>query len=110
MNVRYLLSTILPSSKLVRHSTARVVAAIANIEVPLGNWNQLFPFLQTRCASPQVAHREVGIYTMYTELENIVEGFENYLPTLFSLFGNLLQDPESLEVRIATVRHVFDFM
>lgn len=47
---------------------------------------------------------------MYTVLENIVEGFENYLPTLFSLFGNLLQDPESLEVRIATVRHVFDFM
>ena len=43
-------------------------------------------------------------------LENIVEGFENYLPGLFTLFGNLLQDPESLEVRITTVRHVLDFM
>lgn len=49
-------------------------------------------------------HREVGIYIFYTVLENIVEGFESHLQSFFKLFGVLLNDPESAEVRITTVR------
>jgi hypothetical protein len=54
--------------------------------------------------SPQVAHREVGTYILYTVLENIVEGFQEHLSSFFQLFRQLLADPESLEVRITTVR------
>ncbi|GBE86196.1 ARM repeat-containing protein [Sparassis latifolia] len=91
-------------SNLVRHSTARVVAAIASIEIPLGQWPQLLPFLQQTCQSPQVVHREVGVYILYTVLENIVEGFESHLQSFFKLFEVLLNDPESADVRITTVR------
>ncbi|KZT64595.1 ARM repeat-containing protein [Daedalea quercina L-15889] len=91
-------------SNLVRHSTARVIAAIAAIEVPIGQWPFLLPFLQQTCTSAGAAHREVGIYILYTVLENIVEGFDNHMKELFTLFATLLNDPESLEVRITTVR------
>ncbi|EPQ56762.1 ARM repeat-containing protein [Gloeophyllum trabeum ATCC 11539] len=96
--------TLSESSKIVRHSTARVVAAIATIEVPLGTWPQLLPFLHQTATSVQVAHREVGIYVLYTVLENIIEAFSNELQSLFKLFESLLNDPESEEVRITTVR------
>ncbi|PCH44091.1 ARM repeat-containing protein [Wolfiporia cocos MD-104 SS10] len=91
-------------NNLVRHSAARVIAAVASIEIPHQQWPELLPFLQQTCASATVAHREVGIYILYTVLENIVEGFESYIPQLFQLFQRLLEDPESAEVRVTTVR------
>lgn len=94
-------------SKLVRNSAARVVAAIAGIEIPLNTWSQLLPFLHQSCVSPQVSHREVGIYILFTVLENIVEGFQEHTQSFFKLFETLLQDPESAEVRITTVRYVY---
>lgn len=90
----------------MRHASARVIAAIASVEVPLGQWTELMPFLEQTCTSPNVAHREVGSYILFTVLENIVEGFESYMESLFRLFGQLIADPESLEVRIAAVRCV----
>ncbi|KAI0040562.1 ARM repeat-containing protein [Auriscalpium vulgare] len=92
------------TNSLVRHSTARVIAAIAGIEVPVGGWPQLLPYLHQTATSPQVAHREVGVYILYTVLETIVDGFQDQLPTFFKLFEQLLQDPESAEVRITSVR------
>ncbi|KAG6866559.1 hypothetical protein C0991_002044 [Blastosporella zonata] len=91
-------------NNLVRHSAARVVAAIATIEIPLGTWGQLLPFLHQTCTSSQVTHREVGIYILFTVLENIVEGFQEHLGSFFKLFEQLLTDPQSIEVRITTVR------
>ena len=90
----------------MRHTTARVIAAIAGIEIPNRNWDQLIPFLTETCVSSQASHREVGIYILFTVLENIVEGFQNQLPALMQLFENLLRDPESKEVRVTTVRCV----
>ncbi|KAH9847616.1 ARM repeat-containing protein [Lenzites betulinus] len=92
------------TNNLVRHSTARVIAAIAYIEMPVGTWPQLLPYLEQTCISPQAAHRDVGIYILYTVLENIVDGFESHLQSLFKLFAGLLNDPESTEVRITTVK------
>jgi importin-4 len=89
---------------LARHSTARVIAAIAAIEIPLGTWPQLLPFLYQTATSPEVSHREVGVFILFTVLENIVEGFQDQLQALFQLFHNLLNDPDSLDVRITTVR------
>lgn len=94
-------------SALVRHSTARVIAAIAGIEMPVNGWPQLLPFLLETATSSQAVHREVGIYILYTVLETIVEGFQEHLEDLFKLFENLLCDPESPEVRVTTVRWAF---
>ena len=101
---RYLTRSLCVISKLVRHSTARVIAAIATIEIPLGTWPHLLLFLRQASASSQVAQREVGVYTLYTVLENIVEGFQEHLQGFFKLFETSLQDPESAEVRVTTVR------
>ncbi|KAF9005943.1 armadillo-type protein, partial [Cyathus striatus] len=92
------------TNNLVRHSAARVIAAIASIEIPTGTWAELLPFLHQTCLSAQAVHREVGSYILYTVLENIVEGFQEHLQSLFKLFEQLLADPESIEVRITTVR------
>ncbi|KAG6334826.1 hypothetical protein ID866_4263 [Astraeus odoratus] len=90
--------------KLVRHSASRVVASIASIEIPLGSWSELLPLLHQACTSPEVTHREVGIFILFTVLETIMEGFQEKLQNLFSLFTKLLDDPESIEVRVTTVR------
>ncbi|KAI6149260.1 ARM repeat-containing protein [Pisolithus tinctorius] len=90
--------------KLVRHAAARVVAAIASIEIPLGTWPELLPLLHQACTSTQVSHREVGIYILFTVLETIVEGFQEQTQNFFSLFSLLMADPDSIEVRITTVR------
>jgi hypothetical protein len=95
----------LASSNLVRHSAARVVAAIAAIEVPMGTWSQLLPFLHQSSTAQEKTHREVGVYILYTVLENIMESFQEHLQSFFKLFEGLLHDPESLEVRITTVRY-----
>jgi len=95
--------------KLVRHSSARVVAAIAAIEFQDGTWPELLPFLHRSCTSSNVSHREVGSYILFTVLENIVAGFQEHLDNLFKLFEQLLHDPESEEVQIVTVRLVDTF-
>ncbi|KAI6167404.1 ARM repeat-containing protein [Pisolithus thermaeus] len=64
----------------------------------------LLPLLHQACLSTQVAHREVGIYILFTVLETIVEGFQEQTQNFFSLFSGLMVDPESIEVRITTVR------
>lgn len=91
-------------SKLVRHAEARVISAIAQIEMPLGQWNELKPFLSQCLVSQQVQQRELAIFILFTVLESIVEGFQDHMKELFGLFQALLQDPESAEVRVTTVR------
>jgi len=72
--------------------------------MPVSAWPRLLPFLLETAMSSQATHREVGIYILYTVLETIVEGFQEHLQNFFKLFENLLQDPESTEVRVTTVR------
>lgn len=91
-------------SKLVRHAEARVISAIAAIEIPLNQWNDLLPFVSQCCLSQQVQQRELGIFILFTVLETIVDGFSEHTKELFNLFQQLLQDPVSAEVRVTTVR------
>ncbi|KAF8631861.1 hypothetical protein AX15_002131 [Amanita polypyramis BW_CC] len=91
-------------SDLVRHSAARVIASIASNEFVHGTWPQLLPSLIAMCSSNDVKHREVAVYIIYTVLEAIVETFEGDLTDFFRVFGLLLVDPASLEVRITTVK------
>jgi hypothetical protein len=66
----------------------------------------LLPFLHQTATSAQVAHREVGVFILFTVLETIVEGFQEHLSSFFKLFETLLADPDSIEVRITTVRYM----
>ncbi|KIJ65152.1 hypothetical protein HYDPIDRAFT_175175 [Hydnomerulius pinastri MD-312] len=91
-------------NKLVRHSSARVVASIASIELREGTWPQLLTWLMQACGSPEVAQREVGVYILFTVLETVIEGFQDSNSNFFKLFSATINDPESMEVRVTTVR------
>jgi hypothetical protein len=88
---------------LVRHSTARVISAIASIDLEDGEWTNLPDVLAQATTSQQASHREVGIYILFTLLEAAGDIFEEKLPALFSLFANTIKDPESAEVRVNTL-------
>jgi hypothetical protein len=92
---------------LVRNAIARVIAEIAKKELPAGTWSQLLPFLFQASNSPTPSHRQVAILVFFIVLETFVEGeetLERYLPQIMSVFSKSLQDPDSLEVRVTTVR------
>lgn len=91
----------------VRNAIARVISEIAKRELPTGSWPALLPFLFHAADSANATHRQISIFVFYTVLETFVDGGEaldQYLPQIMQLFAKSLQDPESLEVRITTVR------
>ncbi|KAH8601139.1 armadillo-type protein [Bisporella sp. PMI_857] len=100
---KLLQTTLEEQQALVRHSQARVIAAIAKIDLPDGEWGSLPDLLAQATTSPQVSHREVSIYILFTLLEAAGDIFEDKLPGLFTLFSNTIKDPESAEVRINTL-------
>ncbi|KAF9052288.1 ARM repeat-containing protein [Hymenopellis radicata] len=92
------------ASSTVRNAASRVLAAIASIEVPLGTWPNLLPTLHQAATSSVALQREIGMFMLFSVLENICEGFQEHLVELFKLFDQTIRDPESIEVRITTVR------
>jgi hypothetical protein len=96
-------TTLDEQQQLVRHATARVIAAIAKIDLEDGEWTSLPDILAQATTSQQVSHREVGVYILFSLLEAAGGVFEDKLPGLFSLFTNTIKDPESAEVRVNTL-------
>jgi hypothetical protein len=91
-------------SGIVRHSIARVIAAIANLELEMKTWPDLLPFIHKSCISSTADHRATGIYILFTILEYSTEGFAEHLASVYELCGGLLNDLESLEVQVTAVR------
>jgi len=90
-------------ANLVRHSAARVIASIASEDLEDGEWAELPNLLHQASVSPEVAHREVGVYILFTLLEASPTTFQETLPELFAIFRKTIKDPESPEVRINTL-------
>ena len=104
-NVRRTLleSTLAEQESLVRHSEARVIAAIAKIDLEDGEWSELPGILSAAAKHDQVTHRETGVYILFTLLEVMGDGFVSQMHDLFVLFNHTIQDRESAEVRINTM-------
>lgn len=96
-------STLNEQTALVRHSSARVISAIAGLDLEDGQWADLPGFLLQAATSKQAGQREVGVYILFTLLEVVGDGFADKLQDLFTLFGKTIQDPESPEVRVNTM-------
>lgn len=94
------------SSALVRNSTSRFISAIASIELELSppQWPELLPFLYQLSASPQSSHREIGMFILFALLDTVADCLTSELATMFGVFKNGLNDPESAEVRLTTLR------
>lgn len=96
-------STLGEGSSLVRHSVARIISAIARIDLNDGEWMDLPNMLVQAAGSANKDEREVGTYVLFTILETLEEGLEGKFQDLFNLFSKTISDPESQEVRINTL-------
>lgn len=95
-----LASTFSQPLKVVRHASARVVAAIGEVDLDVGQWDLLLPslFEHVQLLEPQA--KEMAVYTLYTLLETQVPALLPHQDTFVTLFGGLLQDPTSREIRV----------
>ena len=91
------------SSSLVRHSSCRLVGAIAKVELEDGEWPELPGLLVQAATSSKQEDRVVGVYLLFSILETMGDGFSEKFGDLFKLFNRTIQDPESFEVRINTM-------
>ncbi|KAK8233961.1 karyopherin Kap123 [Phyllosticta capitalensis] len=96
-------ATMNEENTLVRHSSARVIAAIAKIDLEDGQWTELPQTLQQAAASQFVRHREVAVFMIYTLVETMGDMFSENFAELFTLLSKTIQDQESLEVRVNTM-------
>lgn len=96
-------ATMSEQHSLARHAAARLVSAVAKIDLDEGEWNELPGMLQQAATSSQASERAVGVYLLYSLLEAIGDGFSSKFKDLFGLFSQTIKDPESLDVRVNTV-------
>ena len=96
-------ATLGEGTPLVRHSIARVISAIAKIDLNDGEWADLPNGLIQAANSANKDEREVGTYILFTILETIGENMEGRYQELFDLFSKTIRDPESQDVRINTL-------
>lgn len=96
-------STIDEEKPLPRHSKARVIAAVAKVDLEDGQWAELPGILQQAATSQDVRHREVGVYIIFTLLETMPDIFQENMSQMLALFNRTIQDPQSVEVRINTM-------
>ena len=87
------------------------MSALARIELANGTWPELLPWLWSLSETPNAAHREVALQTIYMLLDTLVVtpskpggSIANHVPQLLELFNKTINDAESLNVRVWTVR------
>lgn len=100
---RLLQGTLEEEQQIVRHAAARVITAIAKIDLENQEWTDIFDHLLTAATSAQPRHREVGTYLLFTALESIGEAMTARSRDLLQAFAKTIQDPESAEVRVNTM-------
>jgi len=94
-----------------RTASARLVSAIAKFELEKGVWTELLPWLWNTANATTAAHREVALQTIFMLLDSIAiapsqpgGNAQNQIPALLQLLSKTLADPESLAVRVWSIR------
>ncbi|BGP17525.1 hypothetical protein JCM10213v2_005558 [Rhodosporidiobolus nylandii] len=94
-----------------RAAATRLVSALAKLELEQGVWPELLPWLWNMSSAPVASHREVALQTIFMLLDSIAiapstAGGQpvNQIPALMELLAKTLQDPESLNVRVWSIR------
>ena len=90
----------------MRNALARLIDEIARKELPNHSWPALLPWLYESATAPNALQRQTAMLVLFIVLETFVdtEALKHELPHIMSLFAKGIQDPESLDVRITTVR------
>ena len=95
--------TLLEKDKLVQHATARVIVAIAKIDIEHGQWMDLPDvLLQAAHNSQDPQPRQVSTYILSVSLENLGHSLMFKFRDMLVLFGKTIADSD-VEVRINTM-------
>ncbi|GAA97754.1 uncharacterized protein L969DRAFT_277116 [Mixia osmundae IAM 14324] len=100
------------SNSLLSHALARLAGAVAKVELPSNAWPELLPWLWRAASAPVATTRERSLYTLFSILETVIvdhdapggPSFSQHTPQLFQLLSGSLADPESLQVRLISMR------
>jgi len=96
-------STLAEQDPKTRHASARLISAIAKLDMKDGKWPEVTYFCQHASTSPRATDREVGLFVIFSLLESEPEFFEGRMEDLLQLFSRTIQDPESRDVRQTTL-------
>ncbi|EGX43315.1 hypothetical protein AOL_s00215g51 [Orbilia oligospora ATCC 24927] len=88
---------------IVKHAIARIISAIARVDLPEGKWESLPGHLHQAATSSNVSDRELGVFILYNLIETFEDQFSDKWSDFFVLFERTLNDPESLQVRVYTL-------
>lgn len=113
--------TLQEEEQLIRHAAARVITAVAKIDLENNEWLDVFDVLLRAASNPDPRQRGVGTYLLFTSLESIGEAMVHRFHEMLDIFSKTIRevhdviyrhmqstdrsigDPESAEVRINTM-------
>ncbi|KAK6460894.1 ran binding protein [Scheffersomyces coipomensis] len=91
------------TSKVVRHSFSRLIAAIAETDLEENQWPELLPTLVNYIQDSNTDVKEASVYTLYSILETMTQALQPHTSQFLELFTGLLADQSSIEVRVNSV-------
>lgn len=92
------------NSKLVRHSSARVVAAIGEFDLENNDWPELLPSLVVAARDTNLQNKEMGVFCLSSLLETDSPALTPHQNDFVTLFSGLLTENTSLDVRLNAVQ------
>lgn len=87
------------SKEIIRHSNARVIAAIGNQELESNKWPDLVPSLIQAAAGDNSQNRQTAVFILLSLLEDFNTALTVYIDDLLNLFAQTINDTTSLETR-----------
>ncbi|TMW68798.1 hypothetical protein Poli38472_006266 [Pythium oligandrum] len=88
----------------VRFNVASLIASLATHEFKTGSWPELMIFINQTASSADENHREVSMKLLQLLGESMGTVLQPHFNDLKQLYATALQDPQSLKVRIASMR------
>ncbi|AGO13583.1 AaceriAGL298Cp [[Ashbya] aceris (nom. inval.)] len=89
---------------MVRHSSARVIAAIGSEDLSEDQWPDLVPNLLRAAADENPKTRETSVFVLLSLLESYNDALGKYISEFLTLFSQTINDAASLETRSLSVQ------
>jgi hypothetical protein len=90
-------------SKLVQHAFAIVISAIAEQDLDNNEWPEALPTLVSSIQGSDDQSKVIATYTLYSILDTQVPSIASHTNDFLSLFGGLLTDKTSRDIRVTSV-------
>lgn len=85
--------------EIVRHSNARVIAVIGNLELESNKWPELIPNLIQAASGEDAQVRQTAVFILLSLLEEFNPSLTAYIDDFLNLFAHTINDTASLETR-----------